>query len=63
MTLAQGGPSHPLDLPEHCENTFCIAPACHVERCTRKPWARCRGFCNDCVARFYIGFRHMTPEC
>ncbi|XP_022287125.2 uncharacterized protein LOC111099907 [Crassostrea virginica] len=52
-----------LDLPPYCSSTHCFFPACDVERCPNFPYARCVGFCNDCVARFFVGGVNVTPFC
>ncbi|XP_022287248.2 uncharacterized protein LOC111099988 [Crassostrea virginica] len=64
------GPGYPLlghgtdlDLPPYCNTLNCFIPACDVTRCRNFPYARCVGFCNSCVARFFIGHVNVTPFC
>ncbi|XP_022286714.1 uncharacterized protein LOC111099641 [Crassostrea virginica] len=57
------GQGNDLDLPPYCSSLNCVIPACDVERCPYYPYARCVGFCNSCVARFFYRGVHVTKFC
>ncbi|XP_061185277.1 uncharacterized protein LOC133193351 [Saccostrea echinata] len=47
-----------------CPAIACYVPACQVESCPNFPYARCVGFCNGCIARFFDQWgRDVTNFC
>eukprot|EP00105_Crassostrea_gigas_P023772 XP_011443778.2 PREDICTED: uncharacterized protein LOC105339763 [Crassostrea gigas] len=52
-----------LNLPEGCDSFTCIVATCQISRCRNFPQARCVGYCNSCVARFFVGGVNVTPFC